>query len=225
MARNAVIAHSIEDASVMPGERPMPSAWVWLTATVVIALVVEAAACGVELITPLEPSWIHGLRIAGGLYGIAAAANLMLCRARPDRALNRMVLWVVISLGGAMAFTAIGWRMAALMAFANSAAPWEDARFGVESAHRSDKSAAYHLTIDPLHTGRAIQVPITAQQYRAIRQQGGGDLCVTLPQRRAASGAIEVQVRRPYSWDPGPVEVGPCTDPAAGPDGATNPWR
>ena len=211
-----------------PARRPMPVA-LGLVGAVLLAGLLDAMVSGVALITPISPFYLALLRLLGGLYGLAMAGYLMKSRAAPDRPLNRLMLWLVLPLGGGLAAAASAWRWAERWAFAGAAQPWHAATYPVSGLRHSGKSNTSSLLIDPYGRGEPVDVAIPNAQYDALRATGSDGLCVTLPERRSPGGAIAVMSGAPLRLAPASeAAVSPCAGRAAGtgePTRGANPWE
>ncbi|MDE2619757.1 MAG: hypothetical protein KGL54_06295 [Sphingomonadales bacterium] len=209
-----------------PARRAMPVA-LWLVGAVLLAGLLDAMVSGVALITPISPFYLALLRLLGGLYGLAMAGYLMKSRAAPDRPVNRLMLWLVLPLGGGLAADASAWRWAERWAFAGTTAPWYEAGYPVAGLRHSGKSNSSSLLIDPYHLGEPADIPIPNAQYRALRAAGPEGRCVTLPSRRNATGAIAVMVNAPWRFSAvREAALAPCPGSTVntGPQ-AANPWQ
>jgi hypothetical protein len=115
-------------------------------------------------------------------------------------------------------FDGLAWRMADWWEFGMSRAAFAPATYPIQSLHHGRKGSRDTIEIDPFDTGEATHIPLPPEQYRILYGQVNA-YCVTVQQRRSASGAIEIRTDGEYTlMAPDPLQLAPCATPA------NNPW-
>ncbi|MFM5895845.1 MAG: hypothetical protein ACKOQM_15640, partial [Novosphingobium sp.] len=128
----------------------------------------------------------------------------------------------------AFGFGEIAYRIADWTEFGFSSQPFEQAQYPIESVHHGRKGARNTIQIDPFDTGDSTDIPINYDQYHKLIG-ASSDSCVSVMQRKSASGAIEIQTNGRYVLkEPEDVPVSRCGFTAASakssPSGSDNPW-
>ncbi len=216
------------NSAAVRGE-PVPA--MGIVAIVCAALVfltwLEALVSGTSLITPINQTLLWGMRGAGlviGFVGTLVAALAMTDTSWWRRVLTVLVLPCLIAFGfGELAYRISDWKE-----FGFSNQQFEAAQYPIDSIRWGRKGARNTIRIDPFETGDNTDIPISSDQYDDLRG-ASGDSCVTVMQRKSASGAIEIATNGRYMLStPEAVQVTRCGfDGTAATPAATstgNPW-
>ncbi|MFM6931978.1 MAG: hypothetical protein ACKOUT_07025, partial [Novosphingobium sp.] len=187
----------------------------------------EALLSGTSLITPISGTLLWSMRGIGLVVGIGAAA-VVVFGVGDGSLLRRGATLLFLPFIIAFGFGEIAYRISDWTEFGFSSQPFEQAQYPIESIHHGRKGARNSIQIDPFDTGDSTDIPVTSDQYRALLKTSA-DSCVTVMQRKSASGAIEIQTNGRYVLrEPEEVPVGPCgfapTVTKAVPGGSANPW-
>ena len=190
------------------------SGWRWLVVTSVFAVILlawlEAAFSGTSLITPLGESVLWTMRGLGAALGLIFALVLFK-RVAEQNSTGKAVLCVVVApllLG--FLFDGIAWRAADWAAFGFSQQAFEPASYPIGSISPGRKGRRDVISIDPFETGEDTDISVSDAQYNELVRTSASS-CVTVMQRRAPSGAIEILNDGQYTLrEPALVEVSPC---------------
>ena len=187
----------------------------------------EALLSGTSLITPINQTLLWGMRGAGLVIGFVV--SLVAALAMTDTSWWRRVLTVlVLPFLIAFGFGEIAYRISDWTEFGFSSQKFEEEQYQIASIHWGRKGARDTIQIDPFETGDNTDIPISNDQYKDLRL-ASAESCVTVMQRKSASGAIEIATNGQYMLStPEPAQVTRCgfapaeVQPAIA--GAANPW-
>ena len=187
----------------------------------------EALISGTSLITPINQTLLWGMRGAGLVIGFVVslvAVLIMTDTALWRRGLTLLFCPFLIAFGfGEMAYRISDWAE-----FGFSSQQFESAQYPIAAMHWGRKGARNSIEIDPFKTGDTTYIPVAADQYHALRG-ASSDHCVTVMQRKSASGAIEIATNGQFMWStPEQVPVARCgfapSEAAPVITGSDNPW-
>lgn len=196
---------------------------------VLALLMLDTMLASTELITPINGTLLYVMRAIGGVLGLAAGIALYSKIQERDGSFRAVAAVLAAPLFGLVAFDALAWRMADWASFGFSSQAFEPAKYPIESISRGRKGREDTIQIDPFNTGESAEIPITRQQYQALSGTSANQ-CVTVMQRKAPNGAIEIKTNGSYTMTtPVTVEVTPCIIDADGtakeaPQTRINPW-
>jgi len=182
-----------------------------LLASPLLILFIDSLFSGTELITPIDHG---GLVVMRGLGAVDGLLLWIMIRTQPairNRALpRRMIVCVACPLIMMIAFDSLSWRLANWGAFGFSDAPFETATYPIKSIDYGRKGRRDTVEIDPFKVGESSHLPLPHWQYRQLRE-ANGFACVTVQQRRSASGAIQVRTDGQYVLrEPAPLAITAC---------------
>lgn len=187
----------------------------------------EALLSGTSLITPINQTLLWTMRSLGLVVGIVVTVLTVLTMTETSlfkRGITVLVCPLLIAFG----FGEIAYRISDWTEFGFSSQPFEQAQYPIESVHHGRKGARNTIQIDPFDTGDSTDIPINYDQYHKLIG-ASSDSCVSVMQRKSASGAIEIQTNGRYVLkEPEDVPVSRCGFTAASakssPSGSDNPW-
>ena len=187
----------------------------------------EALLSGTSLITPISQTLLWSLRGIGLVVGIGAAVVVVFGVAEGSL-LRRGATLLFLPLMFAWGFGGIAYRISDWTEFGFSSQPFDPAEYPIDSISHGRRGARSTIQIDPFDTGDTTVIPISYDQYRKLLG-ASSESCVTVMQRKSASGAIEIQTNGRYVLStPEEVPVSRCGfDQAEGeptPKGSSNPW-
>jgi hypothetical protein len=216
-------AHSQRaSTSVEAGQTRLGVANVWPAVLAVSLAVVPLAmylydrtTTHTELITPISPFGLTVMRALGTFGGLLVA--FVLLNGRDLAIYRKVILFLMIPCGGFALGDGIAWRIADHWNFGNSTVPYTQARYPIVNVKGGGKSHTYSLGIDPYGTGETARIGIPYEQYRNL-VTNYTDQCVTVEERRAANGAVEINTLQARLTASGEAEVGPCGQ-------AQSPWN
>lgn len=169
----------------------------------------EALFAGTSLITPIDRTFLLSMRGLGALVGLSLGVVIFITDATMN-AFRKVLVALSLPFFIGFVFDGIAWRLADWWEFGLSTASFEPARYPVLRSHHGRKGAQDTLEIDPFHTGEAADIPIPAAQYDALGAIAS-DYCVTVLQRKSASGAIEIRTDGQYKFmPPEPAALATC---------------
>lgn len=202
----------VQTAAAQPADEAKMPAWraVLLVVIVVFGLFwLEALFANTSLITPIDRTFLLSMRGLGALVGLALGVLIFITDATMN-AIRKVLVALSLPFFIGFAFDGIAWRIADWWEFGLSTASFEPAQYPVLRSHHGRKGAQDTLEIDPFHTGEAADIPIPAAQYDALRASAS-DYCVTVLQRKSASGSIEIRTDGAFTFmPPEPAVLAAC---------------
>jgi len=164
-----------------------------ILASPLLILLVDSMFAGTELISPLGTAYLWWMRSLGLADGIALMWFLRTSPGFQARSGPRKFLVILFGpLFMVAAFDSLAWRTADWIAFGVSKAPYEQVQYPIKQLNMGRKGRRATIAIDPLGAGEDAHIPIPRDQYRSLIL-ADGDQCVTVEQRRAANGAVEIR--------------------------------
>jgi hypothetical protein len=188
--------------------------WRWVVVMVICVVIVlawvEALFSGTALITPLDATVLWTMRGIGAVMGLVVGVMLF-TKIRQENSTAKAALTVlVMPILFAFMFDGIAWRAADWATFGLSSQAYEEAQYPIESITPGRKGRRDTINIDPFSTGEPAGIPVSDAQYNEL-QETSVSSCVTVMQRKAPSGAIEILTDGDYTLrEPAPVEITPC---------------
>lgn len=160
---------------------------------------IDDLAAGTSLITPINETLTFTVTAICAAIGLLLGAWIWLADPTGMTRGIRMTLGLFLLmpvLAGAWGNLTV-WRIAEHLAFDFSDARWTTASYPILYVSKPSRKARlfsdHTASIDPFDVGKT-KVPITEVQYDSF-QDATGTLCITVEQREAASGAIQVRTR------------------------------
>jgi len=184
---------------------------VLLLCSPLVVLLVDSMFSGTELISPIGSGylwWMRGLGLADGIALLFFMRNSAMFEKLS--VIRKLLLVLIGPFLMAAAFDALAWRSANWIAFGASSASYESAQYPIMRVNMARKGRRATIAIDPLGTGEAAHIPIPRDQYRQLIR-ADGDQCVTVQQRRAANGAVQIRTDGEFTLkEPDYAVVTPC---------------
>jgi len=176
-----------------------------------LILFVDSLFSGTELITPIDHGGLVVMRSLGAVDGLLLWFMIRTQPAIRNRALpRRMIVCIACPLIMMLAFDSLSWRLANWGAFGFSDAPFETATYPIKAVDYGRKGRRDTVEIDPFKVGESSHLPLPSWQYSQLREANGFS-CVTVQQRRSASGAIQVRTDGQYVLrEPAPLVITTC---------------
>jgi hypothetical protein len=183
---------------------------IWLLVSPLLIVLAEGMAAGTELITPLSRPFLWWMRGLGVIDGIVLAYFLAKSPTYQSRSVRGLLGLVAIPIFAAATFDALAWRAADWIAFGVSDAPYEHVQYPIKDISPGRKGRRATIGIDPFGTGENSHIPIPREQYQELLY-ASGDRCITVEQRRAANGAVEIRTNGSFTLgSPEPANVSSC---------------
>lgn len=191
-----------------------------------VLLCIEALFSGTSLITPINTTFLNAMRVLGFVLGVPLALLVILKPHQPMGVLKKgMVLLFLPFLTGFVGGEA-AWRISDWTEFGFSSAAYEPAVYPIKYASHGRKGRRDSFEIDPYQAGESTDIAVPSAQFDAIWPNYDG-YCITVMQRKSASGAIEIVNDGVFMLrEPAPAVLTPCGggSGASAPDGGGSPW-
>lgn len=201
-------------------EAPMPAGVSRLRAAGLALLAVPALLCieamlsGTSLITPNSPLFGRIMWGVGFTLGIPLAALVVLKPHKPMGAFRTLIILLFLPVMAGFAANMAAWRIADWTEFAFSDAQFTPASYPIKYASHGRKGRRDSFEIDPFNLKSTTDIAVPSAQFDAI-WPNHSDYCITVMQRRSASGAIEILNDGVFTLrEPAPAVLTPC--PGAG---------
>lgn len=154
-------------------------------------LCVETMLSGTSLITPINPLFVNIMWVVGFVLGIPLAALTVLRPHKPMGVPKMLFIFLFLPFLSAFAADGAAWRIADWTEFAFSNAQFEPATYPIKYASHGRKGRRDSFEIDPFDLKNGTDIAVPSAQFDAI-WPNHDDYCITVMQRRSASGAIEI---------------------------------
>jgi|GEM_PF-4129642 len=177
-------------------------------------LCVEAMLSGTSLITPISPLFGRIMWGVGFTLGIPLTALVVLKPHKPMGAFKTLMIILFLPILTGFAANMAAWRIADWIHFTGSSARFEPASYPIKYASHGRKGRRDSFEIDPFNLKSATGIGVPGAQFDAI-WPNHSDYCITVMQRRSASGAVEILNDGVFTMkEPAPAVLTPC--PGAG---------
>ena len=187
-------------------------------------LCIEALFSSTSLITPIDGTFLNGMRLIGFVLGIPLAI-LTVTRSQEPMGIAKKIL-IILFLPVLTGFTGgeAAWRISDWTEFGFSNAAYEPASYPIQYASYGRKGRRDSFEIDPYDAGEGTDIPVPSAQFNAI-WPNYDDYCITVMQRKSASGAIEIVNDGVFTLrEPAPVVLTPCGAVGSAAGEASSPW-
>jgi hypothetical protein len=180
--------------------------------TLLLLICVEAMLSGTSLITPISPLFANIMWYGGFVLGIPLAILVVLNPHKPMGAVKTLLILFLLPFLSAFTADSVAWRIADWIEFPFSTARFEPAAYPIKYASRGRKGRHDSFQIDPFNLKSTTNIAVPTAQYDAI-WPNHDDYCITVMQRRSASGAIEILNDGVFTMrEPAPAVLTPCRD-------------
>jgi hypothetical protein len=189
-----------------------PNLWATVAAVgfgvmALVSFVLDRDGSRRALITPINAVALTLMRGIGTFCGLVIAYVLL--SGRELAFYRKAIIFMMIPFGGFMLGDGIAWRMADHREFGDSSLPYSTASYPIVGLTGGGKSHTYSLEIDPYHTGEPAKIAIPYGQYSRLAPDFRGK-CVTIEERRAPDGAVEIRTVPANSAVGGEADVESC---------------
>lgn len=189
-ARAGLAQPSAGGADAAARERPSATRSVGYFLLAALGLVtLEAMFSDTSVITPISPVVLTVMWGAGLVLGIPLA--VLIIRMRSMGILRKIAVLVFIPIFTSYAAEQTAWRVADWILFSFSSEAFAPASYPITHVHRSRNSRRDSFAIDPFGLGDRTEIAVPEDQFRAAAPYAL-NYCITVMQRRSASGAIEI---------------------------------
>ena len=187
-------------------------------------LCIEALFSGTSLITPINGTFLNAMRLIGFVLGIPFAL-FVITRPHEPMGIAKKIL-IVLFLPFLTGFVGgeAAWRISDWTEFGFSSAAWEPASYPIKYASHGRKGRRDSFEIDPYQAGESTDIAVPSAQFDAI-WPNHSDYCITVMQRKSASGAIEIVNDGVFTLrEPAPAVLTPCGGSGAASGDTSSPW-
>ena len=154
-------------------------------------LCLDALLSGTTLITPISPLFVNIMRGVGLALGVPLALFTVVSPAVQMGIVRKGLVLLFLPIFTAFAGGEAAWRIADWTEFSFSSAAYAPATYPIIRANRGRKGRRDSVEIDPFNLRDATAIAVPSAQFQSIRENAS-DYCITVMQRRSASGAIEI---------------------------------
>ena len=189
-----------------------------------VLLCIEALFSGTSLITPINTTFLNAMRGVGLVLGIPLAL-FVITRPHEPMGLAKKIL-ILLFLPVLTGFTGgeAAWRISDWIEFGFSSAAYEPAVYPIQYASHGRKGRRDSFEIDPYDAGESTDIAVPSAQFDAIWPHHS-DYCITVMQRKSASGAIEILNDGVFMLrEPAPAVLTPCGDGNSASRDHASPW-
>lgn len=216
-------SHAFEDdepADRMAVLRPVPIVLGGLLAL----LCVEALLSGTSLITPINGTFLNAMRLIGFILGVPFALFVIARPHVPMGIAKKILILLFLPVLTGFAGGEAAWRISDWTEFAFSTAAFEPASYPIQYANHGRKGRRDSLEIDPFDAGEKTDIAVPSAQFDAIWPNYDG-YCITVMQRKSASGAIEILNDGVFTLrEPAPAVLTRCGGGGSASGDASSPW-
>ena len=178
--------------------------------TLVALVCLDALLSNTSLITPISPLFVNVMRGVGLAFGIPLALLVVFSPAIPLSMFRKAMALLCVPLLTAFAGGEAAYRIADWIEFPFSSAAFAPASYPITHASRGRRGSRDSVEIDPFDVGDATGIALPRDQFQSIWSHAS-DYCITVMQRRSASGAIEIMNDGVFNLSqPSPAVLTPC---------------
>lgn len=187
-------------------------------------LCIEALFSSTSLITPINSTFLNAMRLVGFALGIPLAI-LTITRPHEPMGIAKKIL-IVLFLPFLTGFAGgeAAWRISDWTEFGFSSAAYEPATYPIQYASHGRKGRRDSFEIDPYDAGESTDIAVPSAQFDAIWPRYDG-YCITVMQRKSASGAIEIVNDGVFTLrEPAPAVLTQCEGGGSASGDTSSPW-
>jgi len=151
----------------------------------------DALLSGTSLITPISPVLINVMRGVGLALGVPLAVLVVCSPNVPMSMLRKALVLLFLPLLTAFAGGEAAYRIADWIEFPFSSAAFVPASYPITHASPGRRGRRDSVEIDPFNLRDGTQIAVPRDQFESV-WVNASDYCITVMQRRSASGAIEI---------------------------------
>jgi hypothetical protein len=169
----------------------------------------ETLFAGTALITPINKTLLYLMCGVGCVAGLPLSIMAGLSKANNIGWFKRGLIILAGPFLIAFAFGGLAWRASDWWEFGLSSQPFVEAAYPVTHMSHGRKGRRSSFEIDPFKAG-GTEIPVPWSQFQDTWLHST-DYCITVLQRRSASGAIEIKTNGEYTLsEPEPVKLSAC---------------
>lgn len=187
-----------------------------------VLLSIEALLSGTSLITPINSTFLNVMRGIGFVLGIPFALFVIMRPHEPMGLAKKILILLFLPVLTGFTGGEAAWRISDWIEFGFSSAAYEPASYPIKYASSGRKGRRDSFEIDPYKAGETTDIAVPSAQFDAIWPHHS-DYCITVMQRRSASGAIEILNDGVFTLrEPAPAVLTPCGSAVS--SDAPSPW-
>ena len=187
-------------------------------------LCIEAFFSSTSLITPINQTFLNTMRVIGFALGIPLALFVIMRPHEPMGIAKKILMLLFLPVLTGFTGGEVAWRISDWTEFAFSDAAYEPASYPIEYASHGRKGRRDSFEIDPFDAGEKTDIAVPSAQFDAIWPHHS-DYCITVMQRKSASGAIQILNDGVFTLhEPAPAVLTRCTGGGSGSADGASPW-
>lgn len=187
-------------------------------------LCIEALFSGTSLITPINATFLNAMRLLGFVLGVPLALFVITKPEEPMGLLKKGMIILFLPFLTGFAGGEAAWRISDWTEFGFSSAAFEPAVYPIKYASHGRKGRRDSFEIDPFDTREATDIAVPSAQFDAIWPNYDG-YCITVMQRKSASGAIEIVNDGIFTLrEPAPAVLTQCGGGGSASGDSASPW-
>ena len=203
--------------NALPGERLSAGKVIAIFYLTLLALIgLDALLSGTTLITPISPAFINVMRGLGLVLGVPLSLFLVSSPAIEMSMVRKGLALLCVPVLSGFAGGEAAWRIADWIEFPFASTAFVPATYPVTHASSGRRGRRDALEIDPFDVGDSTAIAVPRGQFQSV-WRNASDYCITVMQRRSASGAVEILNDGVFNLSqPAPAILPPCpqTKPA-----------
>lgn len=187
-------------------------------------LCIEAMLSGTSLITPINGTFLNAMRLLGFVLGIPFALFVITRPHEPMGIAKKILIILFLPFLTGFVGGEAAWRISDWTEFGFSSAAFEPAVYPIKYASHGRKGRRDSFEIDPFNTKEATDIAVPSAQFDAIWLHHD-DYCITVMQRKSASGAIEIVNDGVFTLrEPAPAVLTQCGGGGSVSGNMASPW-
>ena len=187
-------------------------------------LCIEAMLSSTSLITPINTTFLNVMRVIGLVLGVPLALLVIAKPRQPMGLFKKLVILLFLPLLTGFVGGEVAWRISDWTEFGFSSAKFEPATYPIKYASHGRRGRRDSVEIDPFAVKEGTDIAVPSWQFDAIWPHQS-DYCITVMQRRSASGAIEIRNDGVFTLrEPAPAVLTRCNGESASGGGEVSPW-
>lgn len=192
---------------------------------VLALLCIEAMFSGTSLITPINTTFLNGMRVIGLVIGVPLALLVIAKPHQPMGLLKKLMILLFLPLLTGFAGGEAAWRISDWTEFGFSSAEFEPAIYPIKYASHGRRGRRDSVEIDPFAVKEGTDIAVPSWQFDSI-WPNHSDYCITVMQRRSASGAIQIRTDGVFTLsEPTPAVLTRCNgERTSNGNGEGSPW-
>jgi hypothetical protein len=195
----------------------------YMFGAVLTLLCIEAMLSDTSLITPIDTTFLNIMRVIGLIIGVPLALLVIAKPHQPMGIMKKVMILLCLPLLTGFTGGEVAWRISDWIEFGFSSAEFEPATYPIKYASHGRRGRRDSVEIDPFAVKEGTDIAVPSWQFDSIWPHQS-DYCITVMQRRSASGAIEIRNDGVFTLrEPAPAVLTRCNGESA-PGSEGSPW-